>query len=149
VQVIASSLISESLADVVLSAVLSPDFIEETLDTITLLLPQDNTTSNRWFEERREELGLDPAARTHGHLNASSRRLHKFKHWGERLFILKQAFDESEPKSVSQWWYDDRKRVQWYTFWIAVLVLLLTIIFGLVQSVASVVQAWASVKALP
>lgn len=67
---------------------------------------------------------------------------------GDRVSILKQAFDDSEPKSISQWWYDDRKRVQWYTFWIAALVLLLTVIFGLVQSVASVVQAWASVKGL-
>jgi hypothetical protein len=127
---------------------LSFEFIEETLDTIALLLPQDNATSNHWFEQRRKDLGLDPAARTNGHLNASSRQIHKFKHWGDRLSILKKAFDDSEPKSVSQWWYDDRKRVQWYTFWIAVLVLLLTIVFGLIQSVSSVVQAWASVKAL-
>jgi hypothetical protein len=45
--------------------------------------------------------------------------------------------------------FRSRKRVQWYTFWVAVLVLLLTIVFGLIQSVSSVVQAWASVKALP
>ena len=124
------------------------DFVEETLDTLALLLPQDNSISNRWFQQIRKELGLDPEAGTNGHLNASARRLDKFKYWGDKIVILKQVFDDSEPKSVLQWWHDDRKRVQWYTFWIAALVLLLTIIFGLVQSVASVVQAWASVKSL-
>ena len=62
--------------------------------------------------------------------------------------VLKQTFDDSEPHKLSHWWYDDRKKVQWYTFWIAALVLVLTIVFGLIQSIAGVVQAWASVKAL-
>lgn len=64
------------------SKLLPEDFIEETLDTLALLLPQDNPTSSRWFQQRRKELDLDPAAGTNGHLNASSRRLDKFKYWG-------------------------------------------------------------------
>ena len=62
--------------------------------------------------------------------------------------VLKQAFDDSEPDTIASWWYDDRKKVQWYTFWVAALVLLLTVVFGLIQSVSGVVQAWAAVKAL-
>ena len=62
--------------------------------------------------------------------------------------VLKQAFDVSEPHKLSLWWHDDRKKVQWYTFWIAALVLILTIVFGLIQSAAAVVQAWVLVKAL-
>ena len=46
------------------------------------------------------------------------------------------------------WWYDDRKKVQWYTFWVAFLVLVLTVFFGIIQSAAAIVQAWAQVKAL-
>ena len=34
-----------------------------------------------------------------------------------------------------------RKRVQWYTFWIAAVVLILTVFFGFIQSVSGVVQA--------
>ena len=49
---------------------------------------------------------------------------------------------------MSSWWYDDRRKVQWYTFWIAALVLLLTIIFGLIQSVSGVVSAWAAVRSM-
>jgi hypothetical protein len=64
------------------------------------------------------------------------------------MVILKQAFDDSEPRTVSQWWYDDRKRVQWYTFWVAALVLILTIVFGVTQTVSGIIQAWASVQGM-
>jgi hypothetical protein len=40
---------------------------------------------------------------------------------------LKRAYDGHEPKGPLQWWRDDRKSVQWWTFWIAALVLVLTI----------------------
>jgi hypothetical protein len=89
--------------------------------------------------EKEKEWHLDLAAGTNGHLNAAGRRLENFQYWGDRISILKQAFDDSKPKTVSQWWHDDRKRVQRYTFWIAALVLLLTIVFGFVQSLAGVV----------
>jgi hypothetical protein len=36
---------------------------------------------------------------------------------------------------MSQWWYDRRNGVQWWTFWIALLVLGLTILFGLSQCI--------------
>jgi ABC-type Fe3+ transport system permease subunit len=64
------------------------------------------------------------------------------------MVILKQAFDDSEPRTVSQWWYDDRKRVQWYTFWVAALVLILTIVFGVTQTASGIIQAWASVRGM-
>jgi hypothetical protein len=41
-----------------------------------------------------------------------------------------------------QWWYDRRRRVQWYTFWVAALVLFLTVFFGLIQCVEGGLQAW-------
>lgn len=49
---------------------------------------------------------------------------------------------------MRQLWEDDRKRAQWFTFWVAVLVFVMTVVFGVVQSVAGIVQAWASVKGL-
>ena len=44
--------------------------------------------------------------------------------------MLKQAFDEAQPKTIRQWWYDSRNGVQWYTFWVAVLVLVLTVVLA-------------------
>ncbi len=62
--------------------------------------------------------------------------------------MLKQTFDEAQPRNIRQWWYDSRKGVQWYTFWVAVLVLLLTVVFGLLQCVLSALQVYASFRAL-
>jgi hypothetical protein len=62
--------------------------------------------------------------------------------------MLKQVFDEAQPKTIRQWWYDSRNGVQWYTFWVAVLVLVLTVVFGLVQSVEGGLQVYVSFKAL-
>ena len=129
--------------------------MDETLRTLALLFPPNNQTARNWFRKKQRRCakqqkqgGLDSKACSCGHLDTSARQIDKFKYWRDRLVVLKQAFDDSEPKKIRQWWNDDRKKVQWYTFWIAALVLMLTIVFGLVQSIASVVQAWASVKSL-
>ena len=68
------------------------------------------------------------------------RQIRNFRYWRDRLIVLKQAFDDSEPHTVSQWWQDDRKKVQWYTFWVAILVLIITTFLGVVQCVEGVLQ---------
>ena len=115
---------------------------------MALLIPSNDANSRKWFKKRRKGLALDSRAGSFPALNASARQIENFQYWRDRLIILKQAFDDSEPNTISSWWYDDRKKVQWYTFWVAALVLLLTVVFGLIQSVSGVVQAWAAVKAL-
>ena len=72
------------------------------------------------------------------------RNIRNFKYWHDRLIILKEVFDDAEPRTIRQWWYDRRKRVQWYTFWVAALVLVLTVFFGLVQSIEGGIQAYAA-----
>jgi len=79
-----------------------------------------------------------------GQLPTKDRKIGNFKYWHDRLVILKEAFDNTEPKGVMQWWFDRRKRVQWYTFWVAVLVLILTVFFGVVQSIEGGIQAYAA-----
>jgi hypothetical protein len=59
---------------------------------------------------------------------------------------LKQVFDEAQPNTLSRWWYDRRNGVQFYTFWVAVMVLILTVFFGLVQSIEGALQVYASFK---
>lgn len=70
------------------------------------------------------------------------RQIENFVFWHDRLVILKGFFDEAEPSTLSEWWYDRRKKVQWYTFWVAAVVLILTVFFGLVQSVEGGMQVW-------
>jgi len=75
-------------------------------------------------------------------LRTDDRQIEKFKFWRDRIIILKQVFDEAKPSTLLQWWYDRRNGKQWYTFWIAVLVLILTFFFGFVQSIEGALQAY-------
>lgn len=128
--------------------IMSSDLIDETKRTLGLLIPSNDKKSKKWFSKKRKELCLDPKAGSYGPLNAAERQMNNFTFWKDRLIILKQTYDDSEPRSASLLMYDDRKKVQWYTFWIAALVLLLTIVFGLIQSVSGIIQAWASIRSL-
>ncbi len=130
------------------STKLPQDLIDETWRTLGLLIPSSEPHSRQWFRKKQERLHLDPRAGSYSSYSATARHIDKFSLWRDRLVVLKQIFDDSEPHTLTHWWYDDRKRVQWYTFWIAALVLVLTIVFGLIQSTAAIVQGWASVKAL-
>lgn len=130
------------------SDILSLDLIEETLSTLALLLPSRDQRTTKWLKKKARQFELDPLVASCGHLPPRIRRIEHFKYWRDRLIILKQAFDDSEPDTVSQWWYDDRKKVQWYTFWVAALVLLLTVVIGMIQCVVGVLQAWIAFKGL-
>lgn len=54
--------------------------------------------------------------------------------------ILKQYFDESKPRTIKQWWYDDRERVQW--FWVAIVLVGATLVFGFIQCFEGGWQIW-------
>ena len=132
---------------------LSQDLIDETVRSLALLLPSINGQPNKWFQRKQQEYQrrqerLDTRAGLCGHLNAAARQIDNFKYWRDRITILKQAFDDAEPRSISSLWYDDRKKIQWYIFWVTVLVFLLTMFFGMIQSVSGIVQAWSSVQSL-
>ena len=130
-------------------SILHEDFIQETIRTLALLIPSTDRASQAWFHQKQRSHGLDSRAGSYGPLDAASRQTQCFFHWRDRLIVLKQVFDDSEPHTIYSWWYDDRKKVQWYTFWVAAFVLILTIVFGMTQSIAGVVQAWAAVKSVP
>jgi hypothetical protein len=86
--------------------------------------------------------GLDPEMGRCGDLRSDDRQIEKFCYWRDRLIVLKQVFDAAEPKTLSQWWNDRRKGVQWYTFWVAILVLIFTLFFGFVQCVEGALQVY-------
>ncbi|RDW91017.1 hypothetical protein BP5796_02182 [Coleophoma crateriformis] len=120
-----------------------PDgFVEETLRTLALLFPQTDRDTRNWFRKQSSIRNIDSKAMKCGRLRMQDRRIESFYYWHDRLVDLKQFFDEAEPSTISQWWFDRRKRVQWYTFWVAALVLALTVIFGLVQCVEGGLQAY-------
>jgi hypothetical protein len=117
------------------------------LRTIALLLPSANGSIGDWYRKQPQACHLDSRAIKLPLLRIEGRQIDKFHFWRERLTILKQVLDEAEPKTLSQWWYDRRRGPQWYTFWVAIFVLVMTVFFGLVQSIEGALQvylAWHS-----
>lgn len=127
---------------------LPKDLVEETLRSISLLIPPILGERNAWFVQQRKKHNIDAHAGLCDRLNSSQRQIDKFVYWRDRLVLLKRTFDDAEPRNLSQLWLDDRKKTQWFTFWVAVLVFIMTVFFGVIQSVAGIVQAWASVQSL-
>ncbi|KAK0117887.1 hypothetical protein ONS95_012206 [Cadophora gregata] len=133
-------------------SILPSPLVDETLRTLALLLPEHDKDIERWFSsdeaklQKRRKLPLDPLARECGQLKVEERQIDNFQYWHDRLVILKQVFDEAEPRNIKQWWRDRRRRVQWYTFWVAAMVLALTVFFGTVQSVEGAMQVWLAMK---
>jgi hypothetical protein len=116
--------------------------VEETLRTIALLFPQNDNDTKEWFRKLSNSQCLDKTLLKCGSLRLDDRQFEKFYYWHDRLVMLKQAFDESRPTGMKQWWFDRRNGVQWYTFWVALLVLILTIFFGFVQSIEGALQVY-------
>lgn len=128
---------------------LLPDGVAaETLQTLALLFPTADAETKKWFLKAAATIQLDGRAIQCGRLRSDRRQIESFKFWRDRLVTLKQVFDEAQPRTMSQWWNDRRNGVQWYTFWVAVLVLVLTILFGFIQSVEGALQVYASFKSM-
>ena len=124
------------------SPVFPAGLIEETLRTLSILLPPLDKRSRKWFEKQSSSSKLDELAHK---LNPSSRtwrRVGPQGFWTERLLLWQQVYDDAEPRTVAQWWRDRRRRTAWYTFWVAILILILTIFFGLVQSMEGALQVY-------
>ncbi|KAF4964631.1 hypothetical protein FSARC_7473 [Fusarium sarcochroum] len=120
----------------------SQEFIDETLNTIALLFPRWDRDTRAWYQTQASLRGLDTQLIEIGQLDADKRQIEKFNFWHDRLVILKQVFDETRPNTLRHWWRDRRNGVQWYTFWAAILVFLLTVFFGLVQSIEGALQVY-------
>jgi hypothetical protein len=124
-----------------------PDgMIQETLRTLDLLFPRYDSSTEKWLSCLRsssnDAILPDPALLDCDRMLSDDRRAVKFSFWRDELLTLKEKFDQPRPVSITQFWYDRRNKVQWYTFWIAVLVLCLTIFFGVIQSVEGALQVY-------
>jgi len=122
---------------------LFPDgLLEETLRTLSLLFPPHDPDTEKFFQGLETSIILDKHLAQCKQLQLEQRRIETYTFWHDRLILLAQAFDQSRPATLSQWWHDRRNGVQWYTFWVAIVVLFLTIFFGMVQSVEGALQVY-------
>jgi hypothetical protein len=119
------------------------ELIQKTLDTLALLLPRDMPNVKRWYLKKQKSSCLDPGALNCTYLRFEDHNIEHFKSWREWLIKLEEAFDKHEPNGLLQRWRDDRKQGEWVPFWMAMLILFLTIMtveFGVIQCVAAIAQ---------
>jgi hypothetical protein len=148
-----SSLILVLSATKWFSEIFPKNLIGETLRTLDLLFPRQDTDTQRWLKSQQsrddDTLAPDISLLNRNMMMSTDRRAINFEYWRDELMSLKERFDQPKPTSLSQFWYDRRNRPQWYTFWIAVTVLCLTIFFGLVQSIEGALQVYKAYHPVP
>jgi hypothetical protein len=119
-----------------------PDrFLLETAETLALLFPFAETSQKRWHKRIRRKADIDVEAAISCN---TPRNLDHYHFWHDRLALIQQTFDNSKPDSMRQWLYDKRDSDKYYTFWFAVLAIVLTLVFGLVQSITGIIQVLRS-----
>lgn len=114
------------------------EVLEEALDTLNLLFPFGDSSTKQLLS--RQILG---GFYSLGNCNRDrTLDLTRYKYWREELSDLIEAFNEP-PKSWRQLLIDSRNMKDWATFWIGVMVLLLT----LVSIPCNIIQTIYTVKA--
>ena len=113
--------------------------LRETITTLNMLFPQWDAETQALLSKHGQT--FHSVGPFHGPRRLD---LHEFNHWRDHLLELYEEIYLAPADSWIQLWIDRRNPHQYYTFWIALVVLLLSIC----SLVASVIQAWASVKAL-
>jgi hypothetical protein len=133
------------------SVILPSAFIEETLQTLQLLFPKDDLDTKKWFAKLNKTARppLDRNVVKIGTLCAEAKDFEKFHFWYDRLVTLKQVYNEARSEIISQWWHDRLHPSEWYAVCTAVLVIVLTCVFGLAQCVLAAMQVYPALKDTP
>lgn len=101
------------------------DFLLETIRTLDLLFPFGDRRTELWLEERNQ-----PFHRTSSsYMQARASKLEEFCYWRPQLLELYHIYQQP-PVSILQMWHDRRNPMQWYTFWLAALIAILSLVFG-------------------
>jgi hypothetical protein len=120
--------------------------LEETMETVRILNSHDDmqmlngSLGNFIAAEGDLEMGLS---------EPPSLDVDDYSFWRDRLVTLHEAYRKAKPTSLKQWWHDRRDSSKWTTFWISVVAILLTLLFGLIQSIAGIIQAIATYHSQP
>ena len=113
--------------------------LRETLSSLDLLFPIWDHATLRLLKAHKQSFHEDGPFLA----QSSTLTLGDFNYWRDRLLELREVLD-APPVSWAQLYRDRRNPQQFWTFWIALFILVLTFL----SSIASLVQAWSSVKAL-
>ena len=117
--------------------------LRETIRTLDLLLPWTPAT-NQFLKDQ----GLSYSQFHYGNSKYWSEAvdLSEFRYWRYRLTQLQTIFNRP-PMTLQAMWFDRRRPLQWMAFWMAGIVLILTVLFGLISSYAALKQVDLAQKA--
>ena len=113
-------------------------FLEETIKTIHLLFPITRYKIKRRVEKLAVKIWeADVEAQIYA---LEPLDLNEYPFYHERLLEIQRRYDDSKPRTLKQLYFDKRHPIERTTLLVALLVLLLTIIFGVIQSVTGILQ---------
>jgi hypothetical protein len=103
------------------------DILEETMKSLDLLFPFGDSQTRSFLSQERHPFFLADTPTFPRTMD-----LGDFSFWRRRIVILYDAFN-APPSRVQQMWKDTRNPIQWWTFWLAALITILTMIFGAIS----------------
>ncbi|KAF2722479.1 hypothetical protein K431DRAFT_345503 [Polychaeton citri CBS 116435] len=104
------------------------DVILETIKTLDILFPLGNSATSKFLQSQGQSLHLV------GPFPDERPRLREFRYWRERLIDLIVEFEEP-PRDWTRIWRDRRYPATFWTFWLGLLIFILTLLFGITASV--------------
>jgi hypothetical protein len=109
------------------------DLLEETMKSLDLLFPFGHDQTRDFLSQELHPFFLaEPTF-------PRTMDLGDFNFWRRKIVILYDAFN-APPSRVQQMWRDTRNPMQWWTFWLAVLITILTTVFGVISGYTSFQQ---------
>ncbi|KAF8536782.1 hypothetical protein BDD12DRAFT_747314, partial [Trichophaea hybrida] len=111
-------------------------FLRETQQTLNLIFPCHDKVNNT---------DVDPTLRNVAPMPYTFHPS-EFQFYGARLEVLKDALNSARHASTKQLWFDRRNRHAWCALWVAVVIFVLTVIFGVISSVTSIMQVRIAMK---
>lgn len=120
-----------------------PGLIEETIDTLKLLFPNNDRKTQQWLKiEPMFDIGLSK----HGNLKSKHqiRHMKRYTFWQDRVGVLEEVADDATPPSraLMRALKDNKRGDGWLNSWVAVVAIGLTLFFGLVQSIEGAIQVY-------
>ncbi|EPE24129.1 hypothetical protein GLAREA_07979 [Glarea lozoyensis ATCC 20868] len=108
--------------------ILGKELLEETMKSLDLLFPfGDSRTRGHLIKERH------PFFLAETPTFPRTMDLSDFNFWRRRIIILYDVF-HAPPSRMHQIWKDRRNPMQWWTFWLAGLIVIITVVFGVISA---------------
>lgn len=122
-------------------SILPRDVMLETIQILELLFPFGKKSTQKFLSEAGQTFYQTTGPRLFRPTDFG-----EFHYWGKRLAVLHDVFDHA-PNSIYQMWTDTRNPMQWWTFWLAATIAVLTICFGILSSYTAFRQVALAEKA--